>query len=208
MKPIHLNLASRPYRDYRPVYAVVVAMSLLAAFLMLNNVDTYFRYIRETQSTRSKIESVEAEARTERERAEIAQRRIKNLDLALLDRQTRFINAKLAERAFSWSTLLDELESVVADDVRLVSVAPSFGENGEINLIMSFQAKNGDGMLTTIRRMQKDPQFRDPFPSVESQMEGGFQFQLSAKYLPPAIQPAEDVVRAARTTTAPAEATR
>ena len=35
MKPIHLNLARRPYRDYRPVYAVVVLASLLAAFLML-----------------------------------------------------------------------------------------------------------------------------------------------------------------------------
>jgi type IV pilus assembly protein PilN len=195
VKPIHLNLASRPYRDYRPVYAVVVGMSLLAAFLMLNNVETYFRYIRETQSTRAKIETVEAQARSERERADIAQRRIKNLDLALLDRQTRFINAKLAERAFSWSTLLDELESVVADDVRLVSVAPTFGENGEINLDMSFQAKTGDGMLSTIRRMQNDPQFRDPFPRVESQMEGGYQFQLTAKYLPPAMQPADDVVR-------------
>ena len=31
VKPIHLNLASRPYRDYRPVYAVVVLMSLLIA---------------------------------------------------------------------------------------------------------------------------------------------------------------------------------
>lgn len=206
MKPIHLNLASRPYRDYRPVYAVVVAMSLLAAFLMLNNVDTYFRYIRETQSTRTKIETVETQARTERERAEIAQRRIKGLDLARLDRQTRFINAKLAERAFSWSALLDELESVVADDVRLVSVAPSFGDNG-INLNMMFQSKSSDGMLTTIRRMQNDPQFADPFPTVESQIEGGYQFQLTARYLPPSLEhnASDAVVRTSTTTT---EATR
>ena len=43
MKPIHLNLASRPYRDYRPVYAVVVLLSLATAFLMLNNIETYYR---------------------------------------------------------------------------------------------------------------------------------------------------------------------
>ena len=54
MKPIHLNLAARPYRDYRPVYAAVVVMSLLAAFLMLNNVETYYRYIHETKATRAK----------------------------------------------------------------------------------------------------------------------------------------------------------
>lgn len=195
MKPIHLNLASRPYRDYRPVYAVVVAMSLLAAFLMLNNVDTYFRYIRETQTTRAKTTQVEAEALRERERADAAQHRIRNLDLARLDRQTRFINAKLAERAFSWSILLDELESVVADDVRLVTVAPRFVDDGTINLSMSFQAKTGDGMLTTIRRMQNDPQFRNPFPSVESQVEGGYEFQLNAIYLPPAVKSNDEVVR-------------
>ena len=58
MKPLHLNLASRPYRDYRPVYATVVVMSLVTAFLMLNNVETYYRYTRETHSTRPKIATI------------------------------------------------------------------------------------------------------------------------------------------------------
>ena len=43
MKPLHLNLASRPYRDYRPVYATVVVMSLVTAFLMLYPVETGYR---------------------------------------------------------------------------------------------------------------------------------------------------------------------
>jgi len=198
VKPIHLNLAARPYRDYRPVYAVVVAMSLIAAFMLLNNVNTYIDYIRDTKSTRTKIEEVEAQAKRERELADSAQYRIKNLDLARLDRQTRYINAKLAERAFSWSALLDELESVLADDVRLVSVAPTFAEDGSINLTMTFQSKSGDGMLTTIKNMQNDPQFREPFPSVESQIDSGYEFQLHARYLPPPVGAAKntEVIRA------------
>jgi hypothetical protein len=59
MKPLHFNLASRPYRDYRPLYTVVVASSLLIAFMMLNNIETYYRYIRDTKSTRAKIAEVE-----------------------------------------------------------------------------------------------------------------------------------------------------
>ncbi|HET8797537.1 MAG TPA: hypothetical protein VFO89_07615 [Thermoanaerobaculia bacterium] len=185
MKPIHLNLASRPYRDYRPVYAVVVAMSLLAAFLMLNNVETYLRYIRDTKSTRVKIEQIEQQAQRERERAEVAQNRTRNLDLARLGRQTSFINAKLAERAFSWSALLAELESILADDVRLVAVSPTFADDGTVGLDMQFRAKTDEGMLTTIRRMQNDPQFRNPFPHVESLVEGGYDFRLTAGYIPP-----------------------
>lgn len=186
MKPIHLNLAARPYRDYRPVYAVVVALSLLTAFLMLNNIETYYRYVHETKSTRAEIAQVEEQGRLEAQRAEASRTRLKSLDLSRLDDQTRFINAKLAERAFSWSRLLDELESILADDVRLISVTPRFSEEGHIELQLQFQAKSADGMITTMNRMNLDPQFADAFPSSETQDEntGAYTFALSAKYQP------------------------
>jgi type IV pilus assembly protein PilN len=199
VKPIHLNLASRPYRDYRPVYAVVVAMSLLAAFLMLNNVETYLRYIRETKTTRAKIEEVEAKAQRERDRAEMAQARIKGLDLARLDRQTSFINAKLAERAFSWSALLDDLESVLADDVRILSVAPVFTPDGLISLNLNFQTKTSEGMLNTIKRMQANSRFLNPFPTYENVIDGGYEFNLTVGYRP--RQPGNDGAEIIRAST-------
>lgn len=186
MKPLHLNLASRPYRDYRPVYAVVVAMSLVTAFLMLNNVETYYRYKRDTSSTRTKIASIEAQTQQERQKEQSIQQRIKGLDLGRLSAQTTFVNAKLAERAFSWSMLLDQLESILADDVRLVSVAPRFAD-GKIDLTLAFVSKSADGMIKTINRMHADPQFRNPFPSSQSKLDEGqgYSFSLTAEYLPP-----------------------
>lgn len=184
MKPIHLNLAARPYRDYRPVYAVVVLMSLLTAFLMLNNIETYYRYIRETRTTRTEIATIENKAVQERRKREAAQQRLAGLDLRLLDQQTKFVNSKLAERAFSWSTLLDELESVLPDDVRLTSVGPRFDDDGSIHLSMQFKAKSSDGMIETMNRMNADPQFRDPFPNTESSNDEGFTFNLNAEYIP------------------------
>ena len=184
MKPLHLNLASRPYRDYRPVYAVVVAMSLLTAFLMLNNVDTYYRYTHETRSTRAKIAAVEAQTQREQQSAQIAKNRLEQVDVARLDAQTRFINAKLAERAFSWSALLDQLESILGNDVRLDSVSPSFTDAGPINLSLQFEAKTADGMIDTINSMHADPRFRNPFPSNESRTPTGYRFNLTVEYLP------------------------
>jgi type IV pilus assembly protein PilN len=185
LKPIHLNLAARPYRDYRPVYAVVVLTSLLTAFLMLNNIDTYYRYIRETKNTRAEIDRIEAQAQQERRKEDAARQRLSGLDLVFLDTKTRFVNAKLAERAFSWSALLDELESILADDVRVISVAPSFGKDGTIQLSMMFASKSSDGMITTMNQMNRDPRFAKPFPIVESTEEtGGIRFSLKAEYLP------------------------
>lgn len=186
MKPIHLNLASRPYRDYRPLYAVVVAMSLVTAFLMLNNVETFYRYTRDTRSTRARIARLESDARVERERTAAVRTRLAGLDLAGLDSRVRFINARLAERAFSWSTLLDELESVLPDDVRLVSVSPAFDPQGTIALQLALQSKSAEGMIRTINRMHEDPQFANPFPASETRLDDGtFNFSLSLTYLPP-----------------------
>lgn len=185
MKPIHLNLASRPYRDYRPVYAVVAALSLLIAFLMLNNVDTYYRYIHDTRATRAKIAAANAEAAQERKRTETVNQQLRRLDLVQLDAQTRFINEKLEQRAFSWSMLLDELESVLADDVRILAIAPSFDKKGQISLGLNFEAKSPQGMIATIDAMNRDPQFRNPFPSSETLNDAGsYTFGLSVQYLP------------------------
>lgn len=185
MKPIHLNLAARPYRDYRPVYAAVVVMSLLSAFLMLQNIETYYRYTHETSATRAKIADLEKQHEREKQLEQSAQTRLQSIDLAFLDEQTKFVNAKLAERAFSWSALLDELESVLDDDVRLLSVGPNFTQQG-IGLTLAFQAKTGEGMINTINRMHQDPQFVNPFPSNETidPVTGMYSFSLSVGYRP------------------------
>lgn len=198
MKPIHLNLASRPYRDYSPVYAVVVAMSLVTAFLLLNNIETYYRYKHETKSTHAKIERLKIQTQQERQLQDIADRRLKSLDLTKLNAQTRFINTKLYERAFSWSLLLDELESVIDQDVRLISVTPQFDNDGVIRLSLELQAKGPEGMIKTINRMHADPQFRNPFPSSERVIDGGYAFGLSVHYLPPKLKPTAVPVRSRR----------
>ena len=184
MKPIHLNLAARPYRDYRPLYAVVVAASLLIAFLMLNNIDTYYRYVRETRTTRDEIAKLESQIRAERAKSEVTANQIAAIDLETLGDQTRFINSRLAERAFSWSELLDRLEAVLPRDVRLISVAPSFSEDGTVSLALMCEAKTPDGMVMTIDRFNGSSQFARAFPGSDSSSDSGHRFNLTVDYRP------------------------
>ena len=189
MRPLHLNLASRPYRDYRPVYAVVVVASLLIAFLMLNNIDTYYRYLRQTRDTRDDIASIEAQIAQERRRADVATNQMRGIDLQKLSRQTRFINAQLAERAFSWSELLARLEEVVPSDVRILSVAPVFNDNGLVTLNMTGEAKESDGMTALLNRFQRHPSFQSPFPRSETHDATGFKFGMTVDYKPSIPRP-------------------
>jgi hypothetical protein len=114
VKPIHLNLAARPYRDYRPVYAAVVALSLLTAFLMLNNVETYYRYVRETKSARADRRD-QAQTRTEQQKEQTA------ASVAGFDPEARQADAlhqrELTERAFLVEPPARRAEAILADGV-------------------------------------------------------------------------------------------
>jgi hypothetical protein len=184
LKTLHVNLASRPFRDYRPVYAVVVVTSLIVAFMMLNNFDTWYRYQRDTKSTRTDISRYETQIEQERRRAEVANRQIKTIDLTALGKQSKFVNAQLAERAFSWSELLDRLEATMPNDVRINSVAPSFSDDGQVHLTLSCEAKSTNGMIGTINRFNNSPYFYKPFPTNEDMTESGFRFGLGVDYRP------------------------
>ena len=184
MKPLHLNLASRPFRDYRPLYAVVVVVSLLIAFLMLNNFDTFYRYRRETTTTRNEIVRIQAQTQQERQRSDAAHRQIATIDLTTLDRQAKFVNSQLAERAFSWSELLDRLEATLPRDVRVTSISPSFSEDGTVRLSLRCESKRSDGMLETITRFQSSPHFMKPFPDAEQNTGEVFRYGIGVDYRP------------------------
>lgn len=184
MKPIHLNLASRPFRDYRPVYAVVVVLALLTAFLALNNVDTFLRYRTETKTTRANIDRLEQQIADEQHKADTLSQRLKGVDLKLLASQTEFANAQLAERAFSWSELLDRLERVLPPDVRLQSVTPSFAKDGLVHLSMTCMAKTGDGLTATINRFNGDQRFANAFPTNQTVGAGEYRITLGVDYRP------------------------
>jgi hypothetical protein len=189
VKPIHLNLAARPYRDERPFIAVVVAGSLLIAFLTLMNFDAWYRYRNETRSTRAKIASLEEQARQEQQRTQLLNQRLRNVDVRRLTLQTQFANAMLAERAFSWSDLLDHLERVLPDYVRVEGISPSFRPDGWVGLSMQCVARDPDGLVKTMNQLNANPQFANPFPNGEDHTDQGYRFIIHVDYRPSVTRP-------------------
>ena len=184
VRPLHLNLASRPYRDYRPVYAVVVVVSVIIAFMLLNNIETGVRYARDTRTTRDKIARVEQQTKVENERAALAAQRMKSFNVKVLADQAQFVNARLAERAFSWSELLDRLERVLPEDVRINSISPSFAKNGNVNLQLEAMSKTDAGMVRTLDAFNRDSRFTNAFPNSEAKTSDGYRFGIQVQYRP------------------------
>jgi Tfp pilus assembly protein PilN len=190
VKPIHLNLASRPYEDKRLFITAVVGISIVIAALLFVNIDTYLRYRVSTETTRAKIQQLENEAQRERDRTESVKAQLAKIDTVALSKQTAFINAQLSQRAFSWSELLDRLEAVMADDVRLTSISPSFRPDGTVGLGLQLEAKTTDGLVNMLNRFNKDPQFTNPFPANESFAQGVYRIALTVDFKPTTVKTA------------------
>jgi type IV pilus assembly protein PilN len=185
VRTLHLNLASRPYRNYRPVWLVAAVLAVASAIFLVNNAQTAYHYFVNTKTTRGEIDRLQKESTEESRKAKQIQDQIRRFDRKALNSQSKFINAQIAERAFSWSELLDQLERVVPSDVRLVSLDPSISADGTTHLRMTCLAKSPSALPSLIQRLQGDPHFERPFPQSEVTREDGLQqFTIEADYRP------------------------
>ncbi len=186
MRPLHLNLASKPYRDNRTLYAAITAMGLLTAFLLLNNVQTAFEYRERTRNSRTELAAIEAETRREQTAAAAIRTDLDRIDLKRLNYQTTFINQQFVERSFSWSELLDTLERVLPRDVRVNSLNPTIDKQGRITLELLCVAKQSNGMVQVLNALFADPHFSRPLPKSESKVDQYYRLALSVDYRPEA----------------------
>jgi type IV pilus assembly protein PilN len=185
VRTLHLNLASRPYRNYRPVWLVAAALAVASVIFLVNNAQTAYHYFVNTETTRAEIDRLQRESTEESRKAKQIQDQIRRFDRKALNTQSKFINAQIAERAFSWSELLDQLERVVPTDVRLVSLDPNISDDGKTHLRMTCVAKSPRALPTLIQRLQGDPHFLRPFPKSEETREDGLQqFTIETDYHP------------------------
>lgn len=157
---------------------------LLVALMALNNLDTWYRYQHDTKTTRDDIAVLEKQIDAERRKAQAAEQRLRGVNVKLMAAQTQYVNSRLAERAFSWSELLDRLEHVLPDDVRLEQINPSFNKDGLVHLQLACVGKTGNSMVSTLDHLNKDHNFARPFPTSETDTGTGFSFTIGVDYRP------------------------
>lgn len=184
MKPLHLNLAARPYRDYRPFTAVMAVGWLVFLSLAYINVVTYLDYKKATKQTSAAIDRLDRQTDSEHHKAEEATTRLGRIDLKTLVARTQYVNSQLAQRAFSWSELLDRLEHVLPSDVRIDGVAPGFNKTGFVHLSLQCHGKSNGSMVQTIDAFNADSHFANPFPSTEQLGDKETTFTIDVDYRP------------------------
>jgi hypothetical protein len=182
------NLASRPFLNTRPVWLVTAVAGVLALILVALNIGLF---VRSNRTLAPMIEHRDRLAAQERALAAEVGGQIQDLDKVpwgSLAARVNGTNLILREHAFSWLTLLDDVERVMPYEVRILKVTPEVGP-AAVTLHLVVVAQTRDAMLQFLENLVADPNFSQPTPRREEGPEEsdlpGYSLALSVRYAPP-----------------------
>ena len=118
------NLARDPFVNRRPVERLTVALWVLAVALFGVNGWLYWGHFSGRGQQQSELAEVDGGMGDERRLLNEAMAVLEAYDLEWQREQVAFLNARIAERAFSWSALFDHLAEVLPRNVRVERVTP------------------------------------------------------------------------------------
>jgi len=196
-----LNLSRRPFLNTRPVVRTSLILWALGLLLLLGNVSRLLSFRESSADKRAQIDRGVEEIMRQEQVANRLQKQLEGFDLEQENRQVDFLNHKIQERTFSWSSLLDRIGERLPNDVRLNRLTPVTGEKTEkelqrslarrgsgavdqVPLLITGEARNSEALETFTERLYQPP-FDYPNPArQEVQDNGVIKFELSVQYRP------------------------
>ncbi|MFL6464779.1 MAG: PilN domain-containing protein [Bryobacteraceae bacterium] len=159
---LNINLASRPYEDARRFYMQwLPLLVVLAAIAITLCVYAYHRFDNSRQIERQLAEKRQQVTQLDKERSE-AESILNRPENSGTRDQAQFLNAIFARKAFSWTSVLADLEKIMPPRVQVVSIKPDLNADGQLQFLLSVTSERRDDAIDLVRRMEKSPRFSNP----------------------------------------------
>jgi Tfp pilus assembly protein PilN len=191
------NLAREPFANHRPVRRAALLAWTGAIALLAVDSWLYWRHFSSRGAERTELAELEARTAGERTLLDAAAATLERFDLEWQDEQITFLNARIAERTFSWSALFDDLVEVLPSSVRIERLTPRLDSRDrgrraprapgdEVVLEITGAAERDEALLELVDDFFAHPRFNRPNLRVESRQKGGNQvtYSMSVVYRP------------------------
>lgn len=186
---LDINLASRPYEDVAQFYRTwgtlaggVAAVTLVLLGLTLSSLHSAHAVGKQTSKLRAQMAAFDEQKRA----AQALLNRPENRETR--DR-SRFLNALIARKAFSWTQVFADLEKIVPARVRVVSIKPGLTEDGQFQVELEVATDSRDRMVELVRQLEESETFRQAQVKSESSQNAPsgppvVRFNIVALYVP------------------------
>jgi hypothetical protein len=126
-RPLELNLASRPFRNNVPIWAVHAAIALGVVAFTAWNVHSFVDAGQKLAALEADIGSTEKQLAELDRRDREAMAGIRVFDPKTLDAQAEQANEIIMRRGLSWTRLFNLFEKIVPYEVRMTAIRPVYG---------------------------------------------------------------------------------
>jgi len=201
---ISVNLATRPFIELRPLFARLrLAMVLLAA-LAVGLWFALHSLTAKASVAQAKMDSLKAKTRQyQQERATNEARMHQPQNMAVLER-SQFLNGMFAQKSFSWTAVMMDLEKVLPVGVQVTSIEPNITKEGDVNIRLRVSGDR-DRAVQLVRNLETSQRFLSPRLSSEQAqtqegnhsanapvtVPGAVQFEILSGYNPLPAKPAK-----------------
>ncbi|MGD0798130.1 MAG: PilN domain-containing protein [Acidobacteriaceae bacterium] len=154
---ISINLATRPFVELRPLFARLrLTMAVLAVTAIGLGIGLHVLSQR-AQAAQARMDSLKAQTLAfETERQADVRKMQQPQNRAVLDR-SKFLNALFAEKSFSWTSVMMDLERVLPAGVQVTSIEPAVTAGGGVNiqLRVSGERERAVDLVSNLERSQR-----------------------------------------------------
>jgi type IV pilus assembly protein PilN len=154
---ISVNLATRPFVELRPLFARLrLAMGVLALLAIGLGYGLHALNTR-ARAAQSQMDTLKAKTHAfEQERVANEARMRQPENRGVLER-SQFLNALFAQKSFSWTAVMMDLEKVLPTGVQVTSLEPQIAKDGgvSIRLRVSGDRERGVQLLRNLETSQR-----------------------------------------------------
>jgi type IV pilus assembly protein PilN len=202
---ISVNLANRPFIELRPLFAKLRLAMVVLALLAVGLGFALHSLNAKARVAQAQMDALKAKTqRYQQERMANEARMRQPQNMAVLER-SRFLNAAFAEKSFSWTAVMMDLEKVLPAGVQVTSIDPVITKEGDVNIRLRVSGDR-EKAVQLVRNLETSQRFLSPrLASEQAQTQegnrnaaqmlapGAVQFDVLSGYNPLPEKPVKDV---------------
>jgi type IV pilus assembly protein PilN len=164
---VTLNLATKPWVDTATqVRRLRIALGSLLGVILICLIGLHFE-AGQAQRAQQKRNAMDAQqAKLNNEKRAYEQELQKPQNQAILDR-SQFLNGVFAEKSFSWTSVMMDLENVLPGGVQVASLDPQVMPDGSIVIRLRVRGDR-DRAVDLVRNLERSKHFRSPRLAAEA----------------------------------------
>jgi type IV pilus assembly protein PilN len=170
---ISVNLANRPFIELRPLFARLRLAMVLLALLAVGLGFALHSLNAKARVAQAQMDALKAKTqRYQNERQANEARMHQPQNMAVLER-SRFLNQMFAEKSFSWTAVMMDLEKVLPVGVQVTSIDPAITKAGDVNIRLRVSGDR-DKAVQLVRNLETSQRFLSPrLASEQAQTQEG-----------------------------------